>query len=382
MQTPEITTVAIEARVGLLHREMVKLAGLMVIVAAAFAGTAWVASLNRRMAVRDAAAWQQRGATQMASGDLDAAVASLRRATVKNPSERRYALELASALARRRQFDEARRALLLLREAAPEDREVNLQLARLAVDRQDVTEADRYFHNALYAPWPADQGDARRRVRLELVDVLLSHGQTRRAVSELLAISGDLAAASPAHVEVARRFGQAGDHRRALEQFQRALEAAPTDGAAQAGAGLEAFQLGQYSTALGYLRAAPAAAAGVGSTLQVVEFVVAGDSLARRIGPAERRRRLIAGFAYASDRYARCLGETEGAPGPTANALQDEALAFEQRLRPGQDRQEDTVEAGVILTGRLVDAASSRCPPANARDQALSIIARQGSAPE
>ena len=47
---------------------------------------------------------------------------------------------------------------MTLRESEPEDREINLQLARLAASRQDVTEALRFYHNALYAPWPNEHG--------------------------------------------------------------------------------------------------------------------------------------------------------------------------------------------------------------------------------
>ena len=77
---------------------------------------------------------------------------------------------------------------MTLRESEPEDREINLQLARLAATQQDVTEALRFYHNALYAPWPLEQADGRRDVRLELIRLLLDHNQAGRAISELLAL--------------------------------------------------------------------------------------------------------------------------------------------------------------------------------------------------
>jgi tetratricopeptide (TPR) repeat protein len=104
------------------------------------------------MSVRDAVEWYRRGLGQLDAGHAEDAIDSFRRATVKYRDEKRYALALARALASTRQYEAARRALLALREAAPEDPDINLQLARLAADRQDVTEAIRYYHHALYAP--------------------------------------------------------------------------------------------------------------------------------------------------------------------------------------------------------------------------------------
>jgi hypothetical protein len=102
-------------------------------------------------------------------GDADSAIDSFRRATVKNRTEKRYVLALAGALALTHQDEPARNALLAVREAL-EDPDVNLELARLADDGQDFSSAVREYHNALYAPWPPHRAQARRHVRIELID--------------------------------------------------------------------------------------------------------------------------------------------------------------------------------------------------------------------
>ena len=211
-----------------------------------------IAANNRAMELRDAAEWFRRGEHQLAQGDAREAIVSFRRATARNRGEKRYVLALALALAGERQYEAARRALLTLRDASPEDPDVNLPLARLAATRQDVAEAVRYYHDTLYAPWPPDRVDARRSLRFELIDFMLSHGQTREAVSELVAFSSDMPDVAGLHVQVGRRFSKAGENRGALEQFQAALRAAPADGQALAGAGLAAFALGQYPLARRY----------------------------------------------------------------------------------------------------------------------------------
>ena len=147
-----------EERTPLVHREIFQLCALIALAVAAFLVTRAIAISNREMTVRDAAEWFRRGQQAMQSGDVDEAIDSLRRATVRDRDDKRYVLALAQALALKKDHDGARSVLMTLRESEPEDREVNLQLARLAAARQDVTEALRFYHNALYAPWPNEHG--------------------------------------------------------------------------------------------------------------------------------------------------------------------------------------------------------------------------------
>ena len=191
-------------RTALIHREIVQLSVLIFAAIAAFWLTRAVAASNRDMSLRDAAEWYRRGQQAIETGRVDDAIDSLRRATVRDRHDKRYVLALARALALKRDDEAARNALLTLRESSPEDPDINLQLARLAAGRQDVTEALRFYHNALYAPWPSEQADARRQVRFELIRFLLTHDQASRALSELLALSTDLPDDAPLHLEVAQ----------------------------------------------------------------------------------------------------------------------------------------------------------------------------------
>jgi tetratricopeptide (TPR) repeat protein len=363
---------------SLIHREILLLVALIVMAVAAFFLTRAVAASNRRISLQDGAEWYRRGQQQLAAGRVDDAIGSFRRATVRNRDEKRYVLALAHAQTMSGDEAGARRALLALRESAPEDADVNLQLARVAAQSQDVTEALRYYHNALYAPWSIDQADARRQVRFELVRFLLSHDQASRALSELLALGADLPDDEGLHVQVAQLFAQAGDSRHALDQFQAALRLAPGSGPALAGAGLAAFQLGEYPRARKYLRSAPPGAEHVRETGALVERILANDPLASRIGAAARARRLMANFSYAEQRLKTCLEQRSGAP-PTGEeqALLREAQAFEDQLKPPAIREQDTVEAGVDLIARIARQMAQTCQPATPFDQALILIGRQ-----
>jgi tetratricopeptide (TPR) repeat protein len=368
-------TETIEARSNLIHREILQIVLLIALAIAAFFVTRAIAASNRQMSLRDAAEWYQRGQHQLEAGNADDAIESFRRATVKNRTEKRYVLALARALALKHQDDAARSALLALRESAPEDTDINIQLARLAADRRDVTEAIRYYHNTLYAPWPADEADARRRVRVELVRFLLTHNQQGRAVAELVALNADLPDDAAAHVEVGQLFVAAGDTGRALDQFQRALRLAPGNGAALAGAGLAAFKAGDYQAARKYLHAAPEAISAVIETREVVELVLSNDPLAARIGSVARRRRLADAFSYAGARLTACLEQRSGGP-PSSDevALRDEARAFEARLKRSGPLEEDTIESGLELVDRIERAVVQACPPPSPRDRALLLI--------
>jgi tetratricopeptide (TPR) repeat protein len=361
-------------RSNLIQREILQLLLLIAVAVAAFFVTRAIAANNRDMNRRDAAEWYQRGLGQLDAGDADSAIDSFRRATVKHRSEKRYVLALARALAGTRQDEAASSALLALRESAPEDPDVNLQLARLAADRQDVTEATRYYHNALYAPWPTEQAEPRRRVRVELIRFLLTHDQVGRALSELVALSTDLPDDPAAHVEVGHLFSTAGDNRRALDQFQRALRLAPESGAALAGAGQAAFQIGDYLLARTFLRTAPDNIDGVKETRELVGLVLSSDPLAARIGSVERRRRLIDNFSYADQRLSACVEQHPGGQPPADQVtLGDEAHDFEIQLTPAILEQ-DTIESGVELIDRLEREVVQRCPPPALRDRALMLI--------
>jgi tetratricopeptide (TPR) repeat protein len=362
---------------ALIHREILQIGALMLIAVVSFFATRAVAANNREQTFRDAEAWFARGQQLMAAGRVEDAIASLRRASVRNRYERKYALALARALSQKGDTEAARAALLTLREASPEDAEVNLALARLASQRQDVTEALRFYHNTLYAPWSADAAEERREVRFELIDFLLRHDQGGRALSELLAASADLPDQADAHIRVGQLFARAGDGRHALDQYERALHLAPTNRLALAGAGTSAFSLGDFQLAGGYLHRVPDDMDDVTRTREVVDLVLSSDPLARRVGSVERRRRVAASMDYLDERLAACRPAGPAMEQPHSPAtLEQEAASLRERLKASTPLEQDAIEASVDLFGRIEQYVSKTCPPPTARDQALTLIAR------
>jgi tetratricopeptide (TPR) repeat protein len=192
------------------HREIVQLLGLIALVVLAFFATRAIARTEQGLVLREAAEWYREGERQLEAGRPAAAVDALQRAAVRNRGEKLYALALARAMALAGDRTAARTTLLALREAAPEDIEINVQLARLEAADGDLAEALRYYRNALYAPWPAERADERRQLRVELIRFLLAQRAERTALTELTALQANLPDDPAAHVLAAQLFSEAG----------------------------------------------------------------------------------------------------------------------------------------------------------------------------
>lgn len=370
MGAPERDLLRIAA---IVHRELVKVVVLIGVTVIAFLLTRSLALANRETNERDAQEWYRRGRLASDSGRNDEAVQALRRAVVRRRGDRAYVLALAAALAGRGETVAARRELLSLRDAAPEDADVNLALARLEARQGHDAEAQRFYYNALYAPWPTDRSDARRHVRMELIRLLAKAGERSRALSELVAASIDVPPNARRQDEVAQLFADVGDDRRALDHFQQALRSAADDSTAIHGAGMAAFRLGDYRLAREYLRGA-ANSDDVSDTRQLVELVLGNDPLAPRLGVAERRRRLAQSLEHVQARLAACAAVPQSVD---AGGMQKELAAYSQRVRSRASIDQDSVEDALGAISRVEASLNGRCGDADPLDRALVLIARR-----
>jgi tetratricopeptide (TPR) repeat protein len=365
----------VEERTAFIHQELLKLATLIALAIAAFFVTRAIAASNRGMTERDAAEWYARGTSALNDGDSTRALEAFRHASVMKRGERQYTLAFVRALVATHQPDAAERALLGLRESGPDDPEVNLELARIDAARGDAAAALRYYHNALYAPWPAEQAETRRAVRLELIRFLLTTRQSGRAESELVALSSDLPNTLALHLQVGDLFRSVGDTQRALDQFEQALGLAPQDRRALAGAGREAFAIGDYEKAQRYLRDLPDASGELRDIRAVADLVLSEDPLATRIGSSARRHRLTDALSHVSQALEHCTALPEHSQAQVLFQLVDETLAFTNNLARNNALENDTIENGLELVNRGERSVTSVCPPAQPVDRALMIIA-------
>jgi tetratricopeptide (TPR) repeat protein len=368
----------------LVHREILWLGIVCAIAVAAFVLTRAAAAANRGMHARDAATLYQLGQHQLAAGRAAEAVAALQRAAIIDRTRPQYRLALARALMKTGQYDGAGRVLLALREQAPDDPEINAQLARVQARTGDVTAAVRYYRNALYGVWADTATAERRRLRLELSEYLLTHRQTARAVAELTELASDAPATAAAHVEIARLFQRAGDDARALGEFQRALRLVPQDTAAMAGAGRAAFSAGDYARAATYLSGVGAGDRTLAQLREIASLVLANDPLQPRLHGIERQRRLIADVRRALLRLQGCTAAIPDGPGTPAELVQ--ALAETQTFAAGLHGQAtaaspEIVDSGVDIVYSAESAASrNSCNETQPLDSALILIGRSHGA--
>ena len=359
---------------SLVQREAVLLVVLAAMAAMAFVVTREVARAERAANVADAAYWFAEGERQLHDGHAAQAVTSLRRATGLDRGNRPYALTLARALSAQGQAADARRVLLVLRDQVPDDPDVNMTLARLAAARRDLAEAHRFYQNALYAIWPPDREDERQRLRVELVRLLLAHGERGRALSEVVALGTNLPDTPGARVEAGELFLAAGDPLRALDQFARALRQDPAHAAALAGAGEASFESRDYAGARRYFSRAGSLPDRLAELNELARLVLAHDPLEPRLTLAARQQRLGVAVSRAAARLDACLAQREDAA-PAIDPLRADlaALSPDMGLRALGDKPE-LVGHGVDLVYRAQQAAAEVCGAPEGLDRALLLI--------
>jgi tetratricopeptide (TPR) repeat protein len=345
-----------------------------------------MAGKERELDTRVGATWFRTGQQQLQAGDLERTIASFRKATASDLENRTYSMALANALALAGHNPEARQILLNLREATPEDAEINLQLARLAAKRGDIEEAVRYYRNALYGLWTGTRIDEQRRnVRLELIQFLLDHDQHNQALSELLILGTEIPPDdATAQMHIAQLFLKSGDPARALAHYRRAIDLERNNPASLAGAGVAAFQMEDYARSERYFETAVARGDNQDSTLPLftlAKTIVSHDPLTPFLSQQERRRRMIADFDYALQRLQSCLlgarTNAKGGPESALDELKAEALAMRPKLLRDARVDSEVLRAGLGLIYRIEEATSKNCGKAEALDQALLLIGRK-----
>jgi tetratricopeptide (TPR) repeat protein len=368
----------------IVHRDLVLLLMLSLVAVGGFLFTRFIAAQDKRAEDRVGEIWYQQGEELVAAQQYEAAIDSFRKARARDRDKKEYVLALASALQSANHFDEARQALLHIRELAPENAEINLSLARLAARRRDVTEASRYYHNALYGLWTGTQVDKQRReVRVELVNFLLDHQQRSMALSELLVLDTELPDDAKDYDAAGELYLRAGDPAHALKDFTRAVHLDRKDGQALAGAGQAAFETHDFALARHYLQGASAVEApspATRQTLAVVNSIFSQDPLLPHISREERIRRTIENYEKSMASLQQCVSRhnTAETPTPELDPLHAEALAFRDRLKPKTlQKDPEAIRDAVDLIYRIEHTIDASCGPVQGSDKALLLIGRK-----
>ncbi len=325
--------------------------------------------------------WFGRGVADLRAGHFDGAVTEFRSALLYSPDDYAYQLDLAEALIGLKRTAEASTYLLTLWDRQPDDGLVNLELARIAAQKEQIDQTQRYYHDAIYATWPDDQESKRRDARLELIDFLLRNKARAQAESELIALAENIGDDPAQQRQVGDLFVRTLDYERAFAFYRLSLQSDRHNQAALAGAGSAAFELGRYPEARRYLQSAVAANsddAESAALLKTTELVLAMDPFQRQISMAQRSRIVVDAFTAAGERIKECeairssAAAKPGQPGLSESWAKMKPRVTELELR----RNPDLVESVMDLVFAVERETSVSCGAPVGKDLALLLIAK------
>jgi tetratricopeptide (TPR) repeat protein len=341
--------------------------------------------------------WFERGAKALEAGQPQNAIVDFRTALVYDRSNDAYEFSLAKALLAAHHEDEASAHLMRLWEHTPENGEVNLEIGRLAIRNQDVTQALRFFHNSIYGDWgQQDAAEERRKARLELYRFLVSRGATSQAQAELMALAAELPPQPALHVQVGQMFFAAHEYQQAQKQFDEALQLDKNNIEALEGEGQTDFNLGDYHNAAIHIERAlrkDPHNAKLQHLLEVSRLVLSIDPYTPDLPNAERTRRIMRVFQQALDRLEKCVppiplpptlpakpaatkpGQPAPPPAQPLTALQSlyvEALKMQPQVKEEiLNRDADMGTAVLALVKVIEDSTAASCGPQTSLDEAI-----------
>lgn len=382
----------------ILSRELVLLLCVLALVAM-FALTALFSRLYHRKVhtLADAmfaqgeadeqAAQQMEGQARAAQFKL--ALTDYRNALAYNPSNPLFQFHLAKALSAAGRGEEARSYLLNLLSESPGSGEVNLELARVAARNNSMADAMRYYQGAIYGEWDADPIGMRWRVRRELCEFLLSRGAVKQAAPEVIALAQNTPADDPARLKiVAEMLLRTQQWNRALDAYHTLLAADPNDEDSRAGAGLAAFELGQYMTAMQDFDRLPRERReqpDLANRFELTRQILAADPFLSGLSSEARAQRAANALALTQTRAETCARQTGQSleQTPPQTDLQrlyqrSEEMQKDWTLRYLQ-RFPDRLDAAMAYVFSVENAVAAACGEPQGDDRALWLLGRSRS---
>ena len=370
-------------------REPVILALLTGLAAVSFLAVTGLSRLFQAQQESLAVEWSARGANDLSAGRYQVAITEFRTALQYSRDNDAYQLSLTQALLGLGKTDEAHVYLVNLWDRQPENAMVNLALARIAVQKKETNDALRFYHNAIYATWPADEETGRRKARLELIDYLLRIDARTQAESELIALEANTTDDAAQESQLGALFLKVQDNNRALAAFRESLKLDRRNPEAEAGAGEAAFNMGLYPTAERYLATAVSANpddAASATLLKTTQDVLRLDPFRPQISVAQRNRIVVDAFDVAGDRLQSCglmggdqLTEQQKREA-TLNTPARSLAAQWAKLKPqitesGLRGDPDLVNAAMNLAFAIENQKMASCGEPTEADKALTLIA-------
>lgn len=341
-----------------------------------------LSGLYQRTLSSRATLWSDRGENDLSAGRIAQAMKDFQAALTYSRDNFDYELSLAQTLVTLKRTEEARVYLINLWQRQPENGAVNLQLAHIYASKGDVTQALRYYHNAIYAVWSGNAEAQQRSARLELVRFLLEHKAFNQAEAELVAVGRDLPENASLQMEIGDLFMRVPDYERAFVLYRQALKFDRHNPDALARVGHAAFELGRCQLAERYLKSA---------LVERPDDAQSGQLLAtcravRKLDPysfwssRERDRTVLSDFDTAGNRLNSCMGISKSAEtgNPALQSLYAQWMDMKPKLNKNSLRvHPDWSDSAMDLVFNIERETSSFCGSPTGDDLLLLLIAKQ-----
>lgn len=310
------------------------------------------------------------GQRLLAEDRTSAAIDSFRSAHSQERENPAYALALVRALTQAGRTAQADPLMREMLDLEPNDGEVNLMAARLATKEGKSTEAEAYYHRAIYGEWPKDAAAHRIAARMELIIQLMTQRRKRETMAELISLEGEPGETTEIRKRIAQWFLDVGSPARAADVYRAIVAKDPKDAAAYEGLGQSELEQGQYSAARSAFRQASFGQPGnasVQSHLEMLNTVVALDPTIRQLTSEEKYRRSILILARVRTELAAC------APNSPMLSSADTTL----HGKPPAHVNNQDAEKVLALSESIWRARNDACSTKPGGDEALSLLMKK-----
>lgn len=331
------------------------------------------------------------GQTALSQGHPEQAIASLRMALSYAPDDRSSHLLLAEALADAHHSEEATNYFLSLRDVEPANGFINLELARLARQKGDTSQALAYYRASTLGNWGAGGLTRRREVQLELADYLVQTGDKIGARAELLIAAANAPETASSDVLFGDKLQQTGDPADAQSFYRKAIKLEPRNFDALAKAGRLAYDMGDYQAASSLLtRALREHPKTLEDTPQLAQLKAAAENATRILYlnpskdlPADLRAEHLHADAIISRlRFNTCVARFDdaGSIPPPLQSLKDQWQSAAQLINRRSALQDPANQDNLTqLVFNTEIETSQFCGPPTGDDALLLLLAKSSA---
>lgn len=341
-----------------------------------------LSGLYQRTLSSRARLWSTLGEQDLSAGRIAQATKDFQVALTYSRDNFDYQLRLAQTLVTLGRTEEARVYLMNLWERQPESGPVNLQLARIYAGKDDVTQALRYYHNAIYAVWIGNAEAQQLSARLELVRFLLDSKAFNQAEAELIAVGRNVPENASLQMQIGDLFMRVPDYERALVLYRQALKSDRHNAGALARVGRAAFEMGQCQLADRYLKLAIIEKPADAQSGQLLATCTA----LRKLDPysfwssVERNRTVLSDFETAGNRLNSCMGvsTSAAAANPALQSLYTQWTDLNTKVNKNSlHLHPELSDSAMDLVFNIERETSSVCGSPGGDDLLLLLLAKQ-----